>query len=392
MAAVERVKNKVMVHTTSGDVVFSSRGFEVLETLADHPTWTNETIARHLNLSLSRVNNLLSEIYQKLELNRSKVTQRGELVKWYNENVRSDPEEQSKIPVLSESVPLVLKEEQIEYSALPKIVEQKREFEDPQRVYLAILFSAFVFTLIYVFLPDNPFDSPDNLHLRYSSPYPLVPLLGGTLGLYRIRRAKQFFGQARYPKNGIEKICLGIILWAIGGLVWFFYNPTGVELPYPFFVRLFYLAAISLIAWGSKTTFSIPSKSRLVNSVILLILAVAVLVFELATFLLPLHEHLFFSVFSPAADIVVFAILLLFSEQLSPSDVDTPAENLASYLLVGIVAYFLGDLNFSLSIPVPAERLLEFPNINRPNFQFLSSLFIMSVGILLMDVTPDSTQ
>jgi hypothetical protein len=77
---------------------------------------------------------------------------------------------------------------------------------------------------------------------------------------------------------------------------------------------------------------------------------------------------------------------------LSPSDVDTPAENLASYLLVGIVAYFLGDLNFSLSIPVPAERLLEFPNINRPNFQFLSSLFIMSVGILLMDVTPDSTQ
>lgn len=215
-----------------------------------------------------------------------------------------------------------------------------------------------------------------------------IPLIGGLLGL---RNSLKWGGAASVMGRATGLLSLGLISWALGGLIWAYYNFFGgVDIPYPSWADVAYVVSWPLWTLGaiqlSRATgaqFSLRKvKGRLV------LYTVPLLVIALSYYLLVViarggevttGESLlktFFDLAYPIGDVVVLSFSLVIYG-LSFKYLGGKYQKSILILLAGFIVNYIADFAFSWTTTMEIFAVGGWVDL-----LFMTAVTLLSVGVL----------
>ncbi len=214
-----------------------------------------------------------------------------------------------------------------------------------------------------------------------------IPLVGGIIG---IKNAIAWGGIKSTMGRAVGGLSLGLISWAIGGLIWAYFNFTGIEVPYPSLADVAYLISWPLWTIGAiylaRATGAQISLQKIKGQAALFLVPLFVIIvsyyllFNVARGgVIDLSGgglKLFFDLAYPIGDIVILSIsLLVFG--LSFKYLGGRYHKPIILLLAGFVVNYLADFMFSWQ-----TTLGTFYVAGSADLLFMTAMTLMSVGVI----------
>lgn len=215
----------------------------------------------------------------------------------------------------------------------------------------------------------------------------LIPLVGGFLGL---RNAVAWGGMRSVMGRASTLLSLGLICWAIGGLIWAYYNFFGaVDVPYPSLADVAYVMSWPLWMLGaielSKATGARLSLRKGGGKLFLLIVPIVVAV--LSYYLLVVVARggaltgggeaikVFFDLAYPLGDVVILSLSLLIYG-LSLKYLGGRYQQPIVILFSGFVLNYVADFAFSWT--TTAETFFVAGPVD---LLFMTAMTALSMGV-----------
>lgn len=223
----------------------------------------------------------------------------------------------------------------------------------------------------------------------------LIPLVGGFVGL---RNAERWGGVSSVVGRATGLLSLGLIFWAIGGLIWAYYNFFGaVEVPYPSLADVAYIISWPLWAAGavelSKATGARFSLRQRAGKWLMLGIAIAVIAFSYY-FLVEVARggevtaggglvKTFFDLAYPVGDVVILSLALVIFG-LSFKYFGGRYQYPIFMLLGGFVVNYFADFSFSWTTLNETFFVASWVDV-----LFMTAMTLLSMGVVgLTPVVP----
>lgn len=231
----------------------------------------------------------------------------------------------------------------------------------------------------------------------YSNVYlVLMPLLGAILGFLRLRQ--QTAGSSRARRFVLASFSVGLLSWAAGGVVWSYYNFRFDEkVPYPSLADVGYLLQAVFSAIGILTMFKIAGTSPidevkkfwpLVTGIGGVVLAVMRWVHtDLTPHGAAAMIKFVFDIGYPIVGVFnsTLIVAVVFGASIKPLCSANRSTEWACYaLLVGTLLVTVGDFVFNFTTSLPAGSPLAYYNGNWVDFVYLSGLYALASGTVLL--------
>lgn len=248
-------------------------------------------------------------------------------------------------------------------------------------VWYVVMFSWWI-------LLNSIFVSDMNQRFFFGFVFGLIPLFGGFIGL---RNALRWGGVTSVMGRATGLFSLGLISWAIGGLIWAYYNFFGgVDIPYPSWADVAYVIALPLWTLGaiqlSRATgvqFSLrKAKGKFVLYFIPL-LVIAVSYYLLVTVArggeITTNESFlktFFDLAYPIGDVVVLSFSLIIYG-LSFKYLGGKFQKPILLLLAGFVVMYCADFAFSWTTTTGLFVVAGWVDL-----LFMTAMTLFSLGVV----------
>ena len=262
---------------------------------------------------------------------------------------------------------------------------------------LSVFGGLFVFYIAYFswLFTTSTFDSIANL---YSNTYGIIPLIGGLYGIYISPR---WGGFKSAVGRAVFFLSLGLVTWGCGIMIWLYYNiVVGIAVPYPSLADAAFFVSWPL--WGIGAAYlSLATGARFalkeMRGRIMLFIAPLVIIafsyFALVSFarggLISTFDDAvkaFFDLAYPIGDVVILSIAVLIfglSYQYFGGIYKRPI----FLILGGFVMNYAADFTFSYT-----TTLETYYNGSLADVLFMTTMSLLSIGIVLMDPGSEETQ
>ena len=240
----------------------------------------------------------------------------------------------------------------------------------------------------WIFLNSVFISAPDTQKYFFGFIFGLIPLVGGVLGL---RNSVRWGGMKSVMGRATGFLSLGLISWAIGGLIWAYYNFFGgVDIPYPSWADVAYIVSWPLWTLGaiqlSRATGAQFSLREAKGKAVLYL--VPLVVIALSYFLLVTVARggeitaggsllkTFFDLAYPIGDVVILSFSLVIYG-LSFKYLGGKYSRSILMLLAGFVVNYFADFMFSWR-----TTMGEFTVAGFTDLLFTTAMVLLSMGVV----------
>ena len=225
----------------------------------------------------------------------------------------------------------------------------------------------------------------------YSFAYGLMPLACGLIGL---RNSFLWGGLKSLTGKSITFLSLGLLAWAVGNLVWAYYNLVlKIPVPYPSLADIIFIQSFPLWAIGifflSKVTGMVFSLRRVKGKVVLF--AIPVIAIVVSYYLLFTVARggavdtesgalkLFLDIAFPVWDVIILTLALLVFG-LSLNFLGGRFRWPITILLMGFGVNYIADFSFSYTTTLDTFFVGSWVDLI-----FATAMFLISLGVVLLD-------
>jgi hypothetical protein len=245
-----------------------------------------------------------------------------------------------------------------------------------KKLLLLILVAAVVLPGILISTPDS---DPLYRYMIASFSTFIIILIGVCIGL---DNARKFTFRSTMGKS-LALVSVGMLVWGLGNLVWFYYNITGIELPYPSLADVCYLGMIPIATFGLFLLLK-SIKIRLDKLTVLKIALIPFAMF-LLTYLLFIQSKIAedvdpivkaLNVAYPVGDVIFLSLGFVILSLVRGGKMFKPV----GILCLGFIVEAMADFTFSWASTVGIYYVASLSD-----FLFALAFFILGVGLYSMN-------